>query len=445
MADDHAPSAISAYGSAINSTPNIDRLASQGMRFDRAYVTNSLCGPSRSAILTGQYSHINGYRTNGMTFDGSQQTYIKLLQKAGYQTAIVGKWHLGSDPTGFDFWSVLPGEGMYNNPQFLGPNNSRRTVQGYVVDIVTDMAIDWMEKRDKDKPFVLLCQHKAPHREWTPDAKHANQYNDTDIPTPPTFNDDYATRGRPAHEQLMEMSALTNQDTKGPPPAGLNAEQLKNWKYQRFIKDYLRVIASVDDNIGRLMDYLDKSGLTDNTIVVYTSDNGFFLGDHGWFDKRFMYEPGIRVPLIVRYPPKIKAGSSSKALAANIDYAETFLDYAGVSIPENMQGASLRPVLEGTGDKVRDAFYYHYYEFPQPHHVQPHAGVRTDRYKLIHFYFIDEWELYDLEKDPNELKNVYADPAYGAVKVHMLVEFERAKQLYKDDDFAPRAGSTPER
>jgi arylsulfatase A-like enzyme len=445
MADDHAPSAISAYGSVITRTPQIDRLARDGMRFEHAYTTNSTCGPGRAAILTGKYSHVNGYRSNtGGRFDGTQQTFVKLLQQAGYQTAIIGKWHLNTQPTGFDFWRILDGEGTYNNPVLIDANG-RQTVRGYVVDIVTDLTIDWLERRDKSRPFLLLSQHKAPHREWIPRADKAGLFAGQTIPTPASFNDDYATRGRAAREQTMTIGKdLTRQDLKADPPPGLSAQELKDWRYQTFIKDYLRVVAGVDENVGRLLDYLDKAGLTDNTLVVYTSDNGFFLGEHGWFDKRFMYEPGIRLPLLVRYPPRIKAGSSTAALAANIDFAPTFLDWAGVPIPPDIQGTSLRGIMEGRQEKVRDAFYYHYYEFPSPHRVQPHAGVRTDRYKLIHFYFIDEWELYDLQTDPDELHNVWNDPACAEVRRRMQAEFERAKQAYGDNDFAPRPGSMPD-
>src|SRR5437762_6717937 len=371
MADDHASHALSCYGSKINQTPNLDRLASQGMRFENAFVTNALCGPSRACVLTGKYSHLNGFMDNApkTVFDGSQQTFPKLLQQAGYQTAIVGKWHLNSNPTGFDHWSILVGQGRYFDPVFI-TNGKREVVKGYVTDIITDKALDFLKNRKTDQPFCLMYHHKAPHREWNPDEKHAHLYDDHDIPLPETFYDNYEHRGTAAHDQDMTIAkTLTKADVKMDPPAGLTGDKLTEWKYQRFIKDYLRVIASLDDNVGRVLDYLDANGLTENTIVVYTSDNGFFLGDHGWFDKRFMYEQSLRVPLIVRYPAKVKAGSVAKQMTTNVDYAETFLDYAGVKVPADMQGRSLRPILEGKPPADwRNSMYYHYYEFPQPHH-----------------------------------------------------------------------------
>jgi arylsulfatase A-like enzyme len=437
MADDHAAHALSCYGSKINQTPNLDRLAAQGMRFDNAFVTNALCGPSRACVLTGKYSHINGFPDNKpkTVFDGSQQTFIKLLHDAGYQTGVVGKWHLVSDPTGFDQWSVLVGQGRYFDPIFI-TNGKRETVKGYVTDVITDKALDFLKNRKKDQPFCLMYHHKAPHREWEPDAKHAKLYDDHDIPLPETFYDKYEHRGTAAHDQDMTIAkTLTKADVKMDPPAGLTGDKLTEWKYQRFIKDYLRVIASLDDNVGRVLDYLDANGLTENTIVVYTSDNGFFLGDHGWFDKRFMYEQSLRVPLIVRYPAKVKAGSVSKAMTVNVDYAPTFLEYAGVKVPADIQGKSLKPVLEEqtTPADWRTSIYYHYYEFPQPHHVHPHLGVRTDQYKLMFFTDLNEWEMYDLKKDPNELKNVYLEPEYSEVREKMTAELAKARKQYKDE------------
>jgi arylsulfatase A-like enzyme len=437
MADDHAAHALSCYGSKINQTPNLDRLAAQGMRFENGFVTNALCGPSRACVLTGKYSHINGFPDNKpkTVFDGSQQTFIKLLHDAGYQTGIVGKWHLVSDPTGFDQWSVLVGQGRYFDPIFI-TNGKRETVKGYVTDIITDKALDFLKNRKKDQPFCLMYHHKAPHREWNPDEKHAKMYEDKDIPLPETFYDKYEHRGTAAHDQDMTIAkTLTKADVKIDPPAGLSGDKLTEWKYQRFIKDYLRVIASVDDNVGRVLDYLDQNGLTQNTIVVYTSDNGFFLGDHGWFDKRFMYEQSLRVPLIVRYPAKVKAGSVSKAMTVNVDYAPTFLEYAGVKVPADIQGKSLKPVLEQnvTPEDWRTSIYYHYYEFPQPHHVHPHLGVRTDQYKLMFFTDLNEWEMYDLKKDPNELRNVYLEPEYSDVREKMTAELAKARKQYKDE------------
>jgi arylsulfatase A-like enzyme len=439
MSDDHAAHAISCYGSVINQTPNLDRLAAAGMRFDRCYVTNALCGPSRATLLTSKYSHLNGFRDNkqGTKFDGSQQTFPKLLQKAGYQTAIIGKWHLQTDPTGFDYWSILPGQGIYIDPVFL-EMGKRQKVTGYVTDIITDKCMNWLDHRDKTKPFLLMCHNKAPHRNWVPDEKHANMYEDHEIAKPVTFDDDYSGRGRAAHEQEMTVKYhLTKQDVKMDPPPGLSEEALKTWKYERFIRDYLKCIASVDDNVGRLLDYLDKNDLTKNTIVFYTSDNGFFLGDHGWFDKRFMYEESLRVPLIARLPGKVAPKSVSNQIVCNLDFGPTMLDYAGAPIPPDMQGKSLRPILEGKPTEWRKAFYYHYYEFPQPHHVQPHAGIRTDRYKLINYYDINEWELFDLEKDPHELKSVYDDPGYAKIRDDMKQQFDAAKKEYKDNDFGP--------
>ena len=428
MSDDHAAHALSCYGSRINKTPHLDRLAAGGMRFENAFVTNAICGPSRAAMLTGKYSHVNGYRDNRDTFDGSQQTYPKLLQKAGYQTAMIGKWHLKSDPQGFDYWCILPGDGRYYDPEFINMGK-REVVKGYVTDVTADKVIDYIRNRDASKPFCLLFHNKAPHREWNPDPKHMKLYADGDVPTPPTFDDDYSNRSAAAREQTMTIEKHLNKaDLKEDPPAGLTPEQLKHWKYQRYIKDYLRCIASVDDNIGRLLDYLDEAGLAKDTLIVYTSDNGFFLGDHGWYDKRFMYEQGFRVPLIIRYPARIKPGSVTKELALNVDFAPTFLDYAGQPAPADMQGRSLRPVLEGqTPTEWRKSVYYHYYEYPGPHRVRPHYGVRNDRYKLIHFYTIKEWELFDLQTDPHELKSVYDDPAYAKVREEMAAELIRLR------------------
>jgi len=445
MSDDHAAHALGSYGSVINKTPNLDRLAGQGMRFENCFCTNSLCGPSRATLLTGKYSHMNGFRSNTReVFDGSQPTFPKLLQSAGYQTAVVGKWHLQSEPTGFNYWCILPGQGVYNNPPMIEMGVNKK-FEGYVTDIITDKAIEFLDKREKEKPFCLLYHHKAPHREWTPDPKHAAMYEDVEIPIPPTFNDDYSTRGTAARDQDMTIEKTLNKtDLKQEPPAGLNAEELKKWKYQRFIRDYLKVIASMDDNIGRVLDYLDKNGLSENTVVLYTSDNGFFLGDHGWFDKRFMYEHSLHIPLIVRYPKFIKPGSVRQELVSNLDYAETILDFAGAAIPGDMQGRSIKPLLEGKkpGD-WRKSFYYHYYEFPQPHHVHPHIGVRTEQYKLIYFTDLQEYELYDLRKDHNELKNIYSDPAYAKVRQRMLSELEVMKKKYQDNDVDKFAEGIP--
>ncbi|HET6251428.1 MAG TPA: sulfatase [Tepidisphaeraceae bacterium] len=439
MSDDHGTGALSCYGSKINKTPNLDRIASEGMRFSNCFCTDSLCGPSRAVLLTGKYNHLNGFRDNGprTVFDGSQQTFPKLLQKAGYQTAIIGKWHLQSDPTGFDYWSILPGQGVYNNPAFI-TMGKKEVVKGYVTDIITDKVLDYLKNRDTSKPFCLLYHHKAPHRSWIPDEKHAHLYDDVDIPTPSTFDDDYSHRASPAREQTMQIDRdLTKEDLKADPPPGLTGEALKKWKYERFIKDYLRVIAALDDNVGRVLDYLDQSGLSKNTIVIYTSDNGFFLGDHGWFDKRWMYEESLHIPLLVRWPGHVKAGTVSTAIVSNLDFAETLLNAAGAPVPADMQGRSLVPLLENAGNPPpgwRTSFYYHYYEFPVWHHVQPHIGVRDERYKLIDYYGKNEWELFDLQKDPHELFSVYDDPAYAKTVTDMKAELARLREQYKDHD-----------
>ncbi len=461
MADDHAYQAISAYGSNRNKTPHIDRLAKEGMRFDRCFVTNSICGPSRAVILTGKYSHLNGFPDNSGSawFNGAQQTAPKLLQAAGYNTAVIGKWHLNSDPTGFDYWHILQGQGPYYNPPMKTAEGVVRHT-GYTTEIITDLALDWLEnKRDKSKPFFLMYQHKAPHRNWQPGPRYLDHYKDVEIPEPATLFDDYSGRARPARENQMSVANhLTDDDLKITPPRGLTPEQLETftkayeeeneflkrarftsegrtkWNYQRYAKDYLRCIDAVDDNVGRVLDYLDKSGLTENTVVIYTSDQGWYLGEHGWYDKRWMYEESFRTPLLVRWPGKVQAGSVCTDLAMNLDFAETFLDVAGLKVPADMQGRSLAPLLAGnTPDDWRKSVYYHYYEFPQPHHVHPHLGIRTERYKLIHFYTIDEWELFDLEKDPRELKSVYDEPTNAELLKDLKRQLEGLKQQYKDD------------
>jgi arylsulfatase A-like enzyme len=460
MSDDHGYQAIGAYGSRVNKTPNLDRIARDGMRFDRCFVTNSICGPARAVILTGKYSHLNGFVRNGNTFNGGQQTVAKLLQKAGYQTAVVGKWHLRSTPTGFNHYHVLIGQGPYYNPPML-TSAGRVAHTGYTTDIITDEALSWLkENRDPEKPFFLIYQHKAPHRNWQPGPKYLNKYDGDTIAEPPTLFDDYSGRGTPAKTQAMTVAKHLNpNDLKLTTPRGLTPEQLalwnkaygdKNkqfakaklegddlvrWKYQRYVKDYLRCVDSVDENVGRVLDYLDETGLAENTIVFYTSDQGWYLGEHGWYDKRWMYEESFRTPLLVRWPGKTKAGSVSEDLVMNLDFAETFLDIAGVEIPADMQGRSLRGVLSGkTPEDWRDDVYYHYYEFPGAHSVRRHYGVRTDRYKLIYFYRIDEWELFDLRNDPYEMKSVYADPAYADTVNMMKARLEKARERYGDND-----------
>ena len=457
FADDHAYQAISAYGSNRNKTPNIDRLAKEGMIFHRAFVTNSICAPSRAVILTGKHSHLNGQLTNGMRFDGEQQTFPKLLQKSGYQTAMIGKWHLKSDPTGFDFWQVLQGQGPYYNPPMNTPDGVKR-ITGYTTDVITDITLDWLEKgRDKDKPFFIMSQHKAPHRNWQPGPKHLNKYDGIDLPEPETLRDDYKNRLSPAANQTMTITShLSSNDLKLRAPGNLTPEQkakwnaaydpknkafadaklegdeLLKWKYQRYVKDYLRCIDSVDENIGRLLDYLDKSGLAENTVVIYSSDQGWYLGEHGWYDKRWMYEESFRTPLLARWPGVTKPGSENHDLVQNLDYAETFLDLCGVKRPKDMQGESIVPLLKGKKPKDwRESLYYHYYEFPGAHSVRRHYGVRTETHKLIHFYNLDGWELYDLEKDPNELNSVYGKPEYAALTKELKDELARLRKLYQ--------------
>ncbi len=477
MADDHAVQAISSYGSKINKTPNIDRIARDGIRFANSFVTNSICAPSRAVLLTGTHSHINGQIDNVTVFDGNQETFPKLLQQAGYKTAMIGKWHLKSDPTGFDYWNILPGQGKYYNPDFIEMGNKHR-VEGYVTDITTDLALNWLDSINRNKPFCLLLHHKAPHRNWLPSPEHLNSYNDTEIPLPETFFDSYATRELTAGNQEMtiakdmygaydlklklseeekntlfeesvkryrsnlspnQLEALDlayKKENEALYKADLKGEDLAKWKYQRYIKDYLRCINSLDENIGRVLDYLKVNGLEKNTLIVYTSDQGFYLGEHGWFDKRFMYEESLRMPLLIKYPAAIKPNSVSDKLVQNLDFAPTFLDMAGVEIPSSMQGKSLKPLLENNSiDKWRDAIYYHYYEYPGWHMVKRHYGVRTKRYKLIHFYYdVDVWELYDLEKDPNELNNVYNNPQYSETQERLIIKLADLQEQYKDTD-----------
>ncbi len=461
MADDHAAHAMSCYGSKINKTPNLDRIANEGMRFLNCFVVNSICTPSRAAILTGKYSHINGV-TVFNRFDGSQPTVAKMLQKAGYHTGMIGKWHLTSDPTGFDYWNILPGQGKYHDPDFI-EMGTRKTIHGYATDIITDSSIDFLKNRPKDQPFFLMCHHKAPHRPWEPDEKHEHMYDDVQITEPETFNDDYRTRSAAAPEATMRIDRNLNRtDLKIKPPPGLKpkeitqwnqtvdkemevtingekktltGQELKKWKYQKFIKDYLRCIASVDENVGRLLDYLDQAGLKENTIVIYTSDQGFFLGDHDWFDKRFMYEESLRMPFLIRYPGKIKPHTTNAEMILNVDFAPTFLEYAGLPIPSEIQGRSFVSLLDGKQPKDwRKTMYYRYYHYPGDHQVQQHYGVRTDRYKLIYFHRINQWELYDLQKDPDELNNVYAEPAYAGTVKKLKAELERLRKELNDHD-----------
>jgi arylsulfatase A-like enzyme len=434
MADDHAAHAISAYGSTINQTPQLDRLAGQGMRFDRMFAVNSICTPSRATVLTGKYSHINGVPVFNR-FDGSQPTVAKYLQAAGYYTGIIGKWHLESDPTGFDKWTILPGQGDYFNPTFLEAGG-KRVIQGYVTDITTDLSIDFLKNRPQDKPFFLMCHHKAPHRNWQPDAKHKAMFAGKVIPEPATLRDDGVGRSdaiRECKQKVLEN--LNPNDTKGAPPAGMSGDELLKWKYQRYMQDYLACVQSVDDNIGRLLDYLDEAGLTANTLVIYTSDQGFFLGDHGLYDKRFMYEESIRMPFLVRWPAVIKPGSVQSAMGINPDFAPTFMEAAGLPVPADMQGRSLMPLFKGkVPDDWRGSWYYRYYHDPGDHNTRAHYGVRTTTHKLIYFWKKDQWEMYDLIADPGEMHNLYSDPAQAETVAKLKAELYRLKKELKDDD-----------
>jgi len=436
MTDDHAAHAISCYGSRINQTPHLDRLAAGGMRFENCFCTNSICAPSRAVILTGKYSHLNGHIDNRSRFDGSQQTIPKVMGPAGYQTAMIGKWHLVSDPTGFDYWHILPGQGAYHNPPMIEMGH-RVQHQGYATDLITDFSLDWIRQRDPNKPFFLMSQHKAPHRSWEPAERHKDLFKDVDIPEPATLHDDYRTRSAAAREQEMTIAYHLNKgDLKGDlPPEDMSERERESRNYQIYIKDYLRCVQAVDENVGRVLDFLDEQGLADNTIVVYTSDQGFYLGDHGWFDKRFMYEPSLRMPLLIRWPGVTAPASVNRDLVLNLDFAETFADAAGLPLPEGMQGRSLVPLLKGQAPADwRDAIYYHYYEFPAVHQVKRHYGIRTKRYKLIHFYYdIDAWELYDLESDPDELHNRIDDPAMQPLIAQLKQRLAELQQQYADD------------
>ncbi len=455
--DDHAAHAVSAYGSTINRTPNIDRLAAEGVLFRNAFVTNSICAPSRATVLTGQFGHLNGVPTNRDSLHAGAVTFPALLRESGYQTAIIGKWHLKRLPAGFDHYEVLRGQGDYYNPTFFMPGDTTQRV-GYTTDVITDRALAWLEGgRDATRPFMLMYQHKAPHREWAPGPDHLDMYAAEEIPEPSTLFDDGSGRTTAALAQEMAIDVdLTDRDLKLVPPGNLTDDQLERWeaaygprnaallsadlqgdeltrwKYQRYIKDYLRSVASVDDNLGRVLDYLDRSGLAESTLVVYTSDQGFFLGDHGWFDKRWMYEESLRTPLLARWPGVIAAGSERSELVQNLDLAQTFLEVAGVAQPPSMQGESLLPLLEGeTPPRWREAVYYQYFEYPGWHMVRRHYGVRTKTHKLIHYYEIDEWELFDLEADPDELRSVWADPGYAEVRVELEQTLDSLRAHYR--------------
>jgi len=484
MSDDHAYQAISAYSDKLIQTPNIDRLAKEGMLFSNACVTNSICAPSRAVILTGKHSHINGKIDNKFPFDTTQITFPQIFQEAGYQTAMFGKLHFGNNPKGLDEFKILPGQGNYYNPDFI-TNDGRIKVEGYTTDIITDMTLDWMQnRRDPNKPFLLFYLHKAPHREWLPAPRHYREFTKMTFPEPATLFDDYEGRGTAAKE--AEMNILVHQnwagdsklrpevlDELGIEPASnwdkramenhykrftpeqlaswnevydpiiedfkkkypsMTTEDQMRWKYQRYMQDYLGCIAAVDESVGTLLDYLDESGLSENTIVVYTSDQGFYLGEHGWFDKRFIYNESFKTPLLVRWPGVTKAGSVNDEMVQNLDFAQTFLDIAGIEAPGDMQGESFVPLLKGDDDGWdREAVYYHYYEYPSVHMVKRHYGIVTKEYKLAHFYYdVDEWELYDRKNDPMEMKNEYNNPEYAGVVADLKAKLAELRVKYKD-------------
>lgn len=484
MSDDHAQRAISAYTHELISTPNIDRLAEEGVLFRNSFVTNSICAPSRATMLTGKYSHLNGLRDNRDRFDGDQLTWIKLLRKSGYHTSLIGKWHLKSEPQGFDHYNILIGQGSYYNPRMV-ENGDTLILEGYTTSVITELALSQLEKRGDGKPFVMLVHHKAPHRNWMPEPKYFELFENEEIPLPSTFFDDYSTRSMAAREQDMriedmflstdlklrakyleeetgtgggpvnwrvpidamdkQLSRLTpeqrklwnaNYDEVGKKfmEANLTGKELLEWKYQRYMQDYLRSIASVDESVGQILDWLDENNQADSTIVVYTSDQGFYLGEHGWYDKRFMYEESLRTPLIVRIPGEVLGRREIDEMVLNLDLAPTFLDYAGVEIPDEMQGLSWRKLVNGENDNWRKSLYYHYYEYPHGwHYVKRHYGVRTEKYKLIHFYNdIDAWELFDLEIDPDEMNNLFGDVAYATIQHELEGELKRLRDAYGD-------------
>jgi len=474
MSDDHATQALSCYGSRLIETPNLDQLAADGMLFNKAFVTNSICAPSRAVILTGKHSHLNGVPNNHARFDSSQVSFPKILQKNGYQTAMIGKWHLKSQPTGFDFWNVLPGQGDYYNPRFIN-NGSDTTYHGYVTDIITDLSLEWLSSLQGEEPFLLMVHNKAPHRNWMPNFKHLNVFDDVEFPEPASFHDDYSGKEHlhqqkltvahhmdmvydlkipcdtcPQEEvnrwargeyrkQLMAMDTAQvgswnkgyEQEINHYGSSSFNNEELVNWKYQRYLQDYLRCILSVDENVGRIMKYLDQHGLADNTVVVYTSDQGFFLGEHGLFDKRYMYEESLRAPLVIKYPDRIEPGLICHELVQNLDIAPTILELTGAEVPDDMQGQSLGPLFESpVYEDWRDAIYYQFYESGWG--VPQHYGIRTKSHKLIHFLSEpDNWELYDLESDPGEMVNLYDDPSNEILVQDLKSRLGELQYLYQ--------------
>lgn len=462
MTDDHAAHAIGAYGSKVNKTPHMDRLAREGALLTSVFATNSICTPSRAAILTGQYSHLNGV-TMFNRFDSNRMTVARLLQSGGYHTGMIGKWHLGSDPQGFDYWNILPGQGVYFNPVFYTAAAETTYTDKYVTDVITDLALDFLKNRPKGKPFFLMMHHKAPHRPWDPTDEHAAHFATQRIPEPVTFWDNYATRTDALHENQQRVAKdMTNRDLKLPAPAGLaganlarwyrlkpdtvaivldgnpvtlTGEALVRWKYQRYMQDYLATVQSVDGSVGQVLAYLDKAGIARNTMVIYTSDQGFFLGDHGLFDKRFMYEESIRMPFLVRWPAAIKPGTKSGAMALNIDFAPTFLEAAGLPASADMQGLSLVGVLRGKSPaNWRTSMYYRYYHDPGDHNTRAHYGVRTMTHKLIYFWKKDQWELFDLVNDPYELHNLHGQPGQEALTATLKAELARLKREVRDAD-----------
>lgn len=469
FSDDLTCQAISSYGDPrqLLETPNMDRIGREGMRFDRCLVTNSICGPSRATILTGKYSHQNGFYNNSNSkFDSSQQTFPKLLNAAGYSTAIIGKWHLVSDPTGFDHWEILPGQGIYYNPPMIR-NGEKVAHEGYTTDVITDLSIEWLKQRDRSKPFLLMCQHKAPHREWSPPLRHLGWDGDRKYPEPSTLFDEYAGRSRAVSDHDMGLDrTFTETDAKFKAPPNLTPEQLAEWnayyeprnkafqeanpqgkdlirwRYNRYLHDYLGCVKAVDESVGRLLSTLEEEGLAENTVVVCASDQGFYLGEHGWFDKRWIFEESLRTPMLMRWPGTIKAGSVNREIVSLVDFAETFLEIAGLPIPGDMQGKSLVPLCRGeTPDDWRKSLYYHYYEYPVPHRVRPHYGVITDRYKLIHYYKpdVDDWELLDRTLDPLEVTNFYDDPGHQEELQRLKQELNRLRVEVQETGEPPRS------